>query len=181
LRPSATADVGQGGAIGKTKTNDLIQFGFGVGRFVRVERLGAIQGIDPTLGFVYETNYALIHKNALFAGEVQWFVAGTDNSLKQKNFIRYINEKKNNSTLEPQDATKAFFGYRFLLSTGVETGSQISEETAKASSGTSKVQIPKYSIARIYPKANLSRPQPTFCPHHIGHRSLSIRDRKRLS
>jgi hypothetical protein len=156
LRPSATADIGQGGAIGKTKTNDLIQFGLGVGRFFRTEHLGPIQGIDPAAGFTYETNYEMVHKNALFTSEGQWFVAGTDESLKQKNFIRYVNEKKKDASLEPQDATKALFGYRFRFYTGVETGSQVSEETANASSGTSKVQIPKYSIARIYPKASLA-------------------------
>lgn len=72
LRPTATADIGQGGAIGQTKTNDQVQFGLGLGRFIRTEHLGPIQGVDPTLGFVYETNYALVHKNALFAGEAQW-------------------------------------------------------------------------------------------------------------
>jgi hypothetical protein len=64
--------------------------------------------------------------------------------------------KKADSTLEPQDAPKAFFGYRWRFFTGIETGSQISDETAKASSGTSSVQVPGYSIARIYPKASLA-------------------------
>jgi hypothetical protein len=94
LRPSATADIGQGGAIGETKTNDSIQFTLGAGRFIRTERLGIVQGIDPTAGFTYETNYALAHKNALFTSEAQWFVGGTDGSLKQKNFMHFIKEKR---------------------------------------------------------------------------------------
>ncbi|MBZ5677160.1 MAG: hypothetical protein LAP61_23190 [Acidobacteriia bacterium] len=156
FRPTATADVGQGGAIGKVKTNDIIQLGPGFGRFIRTEKWGAIQGIDPTIGFIYETNYALIHKNALFASETQWFAAGTDNSLKQQNFLRYLKEKTTSAQLEPQDATKAFFGYRSRFYTGVEAGSQISDETAKASVGTSKITVPGYSISRIYPKVSLS-------------------------
>jgi hypothetical protein len=55
-----------------------------------------------------------------------------------------------------EDATKAFFGYQFQFYTGVEAGSQISDETAKASTGDSKVTVPKYSIARIYPKVSLA-------------------------
>jgi hypothetical protein len=156
FRPSVTADVGQGGAIGKVKTNDIIQVGPGFGRFIRTEKWVAIQGIDPTVGFIYETNYALIHKNALFANETQWFVAGTDNSLKQQNFLRYLKEKKTNAQLEPQDATKGFFGYRWRFYTGVEAGSQVSDQTAKASVGISKITVPGYSIARIYPKTSLA-------------------------
>lgn len=83
-------------------------------------------------------------------------VAGTDNSLKQQNFIKYLTAKKADSTLEPQDAPKAFFGYRWRFFTGIETGSQISDETANASSGTSTIQVPGYSIARIYPKASVA-------------------------
>jgi hypothetical protein len=168
LRPSATSDIGQGGAIGKTKTNDLIQFSFGIGRFVRTEHLGIVQGVDPTAGFTYETNYELAHKNALLTSEAQWLVAGTYEPLKEKNFVNYVKQRNCDGdflrahsvpcdkSLQPQDAVQANFGYELHFYTGIETGSQISVETGKASSGSSKVNIPKYSIARLYPKVSIA-------------------------
>jgi hypothetical protein len=137
------------------KTTDLIQFGLGFGRFIRTEKFGPIQGIDPTAGPIYETNYELTHKNLLFAADTQFYFAGTDHSLKQLNYIKYLDWKKKHPDAEPQDAPKAFHGYRWRFFAGMETGSQVSDETAKASSGTSKVQVPGYAIARIKPHVSL--------------------------
>jgi hypothetical protein len=144
LLPSITADVGQGGSIGATKSTDSVQASLGIGRFIRTPSLGFIQGLEIAPAVTYETDYELVHRNTLFTDETQWFLAGTDGTLKQKNFLKYL------------EAPKANFGYRWRFYTGIEAGSQISTDTAKASSGTSSVQVPGYGILRLYPKASLS-------------------------
>ena len=169
LRPSAESDIGEGGAVGKSKTNDYIKVGLGIGKFVRTEHLGPIQGVDPSFGAAYETNYAGAKKNFLFVPDARFYLAGSDHSLKQQNFIRFVHEStcnplplgvteaecKRNAPVEPQDATKAFFGYKLRTFAGLELGTQISDQTAKASEGDSKVTVPGYRIARVRPKVDL--------------------------
>jgi hypothetical protein len=169
FRPSAESDIGQGGAIGKTKTNDYIKFGLGIGRFIRTTRLGPVQGIDPTLGAAYETNYSGAKRNLLAVLDFRLFLAGSDQSRKQRNFIRFIQQRdckplpegttladcQKNAPVEPQDATQVRFGYQFRVSGGAELGRQISDIVAKASEGNASATVPAYAIARIRPKLEL--------------------------
>jgi hypothetical protein len=197
LRPSAESDIGQGGAIGKTKTNDYIKFGLGIGRFLRTPHAGPVQGIDPTLGAAYETNYSGAKRNLLAIFDFRFALAGSDQSLKQKNFIRFIQQRdcdplppevtpeqcKQNAPTEPQDASKARFGYQFRTSAGVEIGRQISDIAAKASEGDSSVKVPAYPIARIRPKLELDLefPRLTFTlsgtPRYLARTENVYRER----
>jgi hypothetical protein len=156
LRPSAEADIGEGGAIGKTKTNDYIRFALALGKFLRTERLGVLQGIDPAFGAAYETNYSGAKKNVLFVFDNRFYLAGTDESRKLQNFLKFIEAKKTDPAIEPQDAPRAFFGYQLRASFGLDAGSQISDQGATASDGSSRVTVRGYRIARIRPKLELA-------------------------
>jgi hypothetical protein len=85
LRPSAEADIGEGGSIGKNKTNDYIKYALSVGKFVRMESFPLLHGIDPAIGAAYETNYSGSKKNFLVIPESQFYLPLPDHSLKQKN------------------------------------------------------------------------------------------------
>jgi len=65
--------------------------------------------------------------------------------------LKFIEAKERNRDIEPQDAPKAFFGYKLRSFLGFDIGSQISDQQAKASAGDSKVTVPGYRIARIRP------------------------------
>ncbi len=99
-----------------------------------------------TLAPDYETDINFDRKNLLVAGDVLW------------NFDRVYQPQnkrtpaKNGALVNYPDPTTARFGYVLQFHTGFEAGGALIDTVQKASSGTAKITVPSYSIARAVPQ-----------------------------
>jgi hypothetical protein len=105
-------------------------------------RFGAVATLAPD----YETDINFDRKNLLVAGDVLW------------NFDRLYQPQnkrtpaKNGALVKYPDRTIARFGYVLQFHTGFEAGGALIDTVQKASSGTAKITVPSYSIARVVPQ-----------------------------
>lgn len=147
VSPEILADIGFGKVEG-AKTSDTIKLGLGVSKFYRFANLGALKGLQFTPRAAFETKRDGHNQNILFDGDSQWFFSSLLNSIKDKNFRTYALLRSPN--LDPRDMEgKAIWGFQAAFFLGTEIGGRRSEDTVKASSGSEKVVVPTFNIARI--------------------------------
>lgn len=105
-------------------------------------RLEGVASLAPD----YETDIEFDRKNLLVAGDVVW---NFDKIYQPQN---KRTPAKNGALVNYPDPTIARFGYVLQIHTGFEAGGALIDTVQKASSGTAKITVPAYSIARAVPQ-----------------------------
>jgi hypothetical protein len=158
LAPSFLADIGYG-SVGNTKATDLIKPSIGATRLFSIDN-SFIQGIGAIPSFSYETDRENDKRNALFDGDLRFYLRGLSKTKAERSLDKLLDARKKDAGKEDKDMTqaddpsvKANFGYSVQLFLGTEAGGALMAVTAQSSDKSSKVVVPSYTIARLRPRA----------------------------
>jgi hypothetical protein len=158
LAPSFLADVGSG-SVGDTKATDLIKPSIGATRLFSFDD-SFIQGIGVIPSFSYETDRENDKRNALFDGDLRFYLRGFSKTKAESSLQKLLAARKKEVGKDAKDMTqaddpsvKANFGYSVQLFLGAEAGGALMAVTAQSSDKSSKVVVPTYTIARLRPRA----------------------------
>ena len=152
LTPELNVDIGQG-QVGTTKTNDIINPKIGVTRLVRT-RAGILENLQYTAAFSYETNRKFDKRNALFDGDLRFYLKNLQNTRAERTQDAFFKERLVKPNILPQDVPEAFFGYSIKLFLGTESGGALTSNQVQSSDETSEVTVPKYAIRRLRPSVS---------------------------
>jgi hypothetical protein len=149
LAPELNVDIGQG-RVGTTKTNDIINPKIGVTRLVRT-RAGILENLQYTAAFSYETNRKFDKRNALFDGDLRFYLRNFQNTRAERTQDKFFRKRLEDRNILPQDVPEVFFGYSIKLFLGTESGGALTSNQVKSSDETSEVTVPTYAIRRLRP------------------------------
>ena len=152
LAPSFLADVGYG-SVCDTKAMDLIKPSIGATRLFSFDN-SFIQGIGVIPSFSYETDRENDKRNALFDGDLRFYLRGLSKTRAESSLQKLLDARKNDANVQADDpSVKENFGYSVQLFLGTEAGGALMAVTAQSSDKSSKVVVPSYTIARLRPRA----------------------------
>ena len=91
LTPELNVDTGQG-QVGTTKTNDIINPKIGVTRLLRT-RAGILENLQYSGAFSYETNRKFDKRNALFDGDLRFYLRNLQNTRAERTQDAFFRER----------------------------------------------------------------------------------------
>jgi hypothetical protein len=151
VAPDLEADIGNN-SISGIKYTDTVHLGVTASRGKGLS--GPLQYVLATVGPTYETDKELDRHNMLATLDFAFDFKNLYEPRKYRTIDKFTRAKADpgNATvkIQPEDIKPALFGYGVDFHTGVEGGGALVDTTQKATTGTAKIDVPTYSIARPY-------------------------------
>ena len=151
--PLASADVGQN-QVAKITYADTIDFGASFSRIYEPNNL--LQGILFSPGITYETDKEFDRNNLLATPDLRFNFVGLYNTRRRRTLSKFSKEleiaKTKNIPWSTANTRPVLLGYALDFHAGMEVGSALTDTKVKASSGSAKMLLPTYPIARMVPR-----------------------------